>query len=234
MTEKNGLENYLHGLGIEFKDLKLFRQAFTHRSYLNENRRSGLHHNERLEFLGDAVLELVVTDFLYHKYPQKTEGEMTAFRSALVNTTTLSTVANDLNINDHLFLSRGETKDSGRARQCILANTFESLLGAIYLDQGYQEAARFVEKHLLARTDEIVKNNTWRDPKSSFQEKAQEVTGITPRYQVLSESGPDHDKSFTVGLYLGSELVATGDGHSKQEAEQKAAEAGLEIRKWSD
>jgi ribonuclease-3 len=167
-------------INFVFKNKTLLRQAFTHRSYLNENPNSGLAHNERLEFLGDAVLELVITEFLYKKYPTKTEGELTSFRAALVNATSLAALAMELGMNDYLLLSRGEAKDTGRARQYILANAFEALLGALYLDQDYAVALDFVKKYLFPKVDEIVEKSLWVDPKSRFQEKSQEFEGITP------------------------------------------------------
>ncbi len=217
---------------FNFKNNELLKQALLHRSYLNEHPEIKLDHNERLEFLGDAVLELVVTDYLYHKYPNRDEGELTAYRAALVNAETLGSVAAELGVNDHLLLSRGEAKDNGRARQVILANTFEAIVGAMYLDQGYAAAQIFIGKYLLPLTDEIVAKKLWVDAKSYFQEQAQELRDITPTYKVLSELGPDHDKVFTVGLYLGSELVAKGQGPSKQRAEQEAARAGLAANGW--
>lgn len=219
-------------IGVSFKDKNLLRQAFTHRSYINEHRESGLEHNERLEFLGDAVLELVVTDFLYNKYPDKTEGELTAYRAALVNTGSLSEVSVALGINDYLYLSKGEAQDTGRARSYILANTFESIVGALYLDQGYGAAQRFIADNLFHRADEIVAKRLWQDPKSNFQEQAQERVSVTPRYELIEEKGPDHDKEFIVGVYLNKELVATGKGRAKQEAEQEAAKNALEAKKW--
>lgn len=219
---------------ITFKDKILLKQAFVHRSYINENPGSNLLHNERLEFLGDAVLELIVTDFLYKKYKGYTEGELTAIRSALVNAITISEVALKIGMNDYLLLSKGEAKDTGKARQYILANTYEAYLGAVYLDQGYDVANKFVTNTLLPYTDEIVKKKLWRDSKSLIQEKAQEHIGVTPAYKILRESGPDHDKHFTVGVFFSSELVAEGKGKSKQEAEQKAAESALRIKNWSD
>jgi len=217
---------------VIFKNKELLKQAFVHRSYINENSGSNLSHNERLEFLGDAVLELVVTDFLYRKYPLFTEGELTAVRSALVNTLIISEVASFLGMNDYLLLSKGEAKDNGKARQYILANTYESYIGAVYLDQGYKMAEKFITESLLPRTEEIVVKKLWRDPKSLVQEKAQEKIGITPSYQVLDEVGPDHDKHFTTGIFFGSEKIAEGKGKSKQEAEQKAAEEALKIKNW--
>lgn len=219
-------------IGVEFKDKSLLKQAFTHRSYLNEHKDTGLDHNERLEFLGDAVLELAATDFLYRRFPDKNEGELTSYRAALVNTNSLSEVASAVGMNDYLLLSKGEAKDTGRARQYILANTFEAVVGALYLDQGYEAAAGFIAAALFPRTEQIIAERLWQDAKSYFQEKAQEAHGTTPSYQLLKEVGPDHNKRFTVGLYVGEELVATGEGHSKQEAEQRAAEQGLVARGW--
>lgn len=217
---------------IIFSNKKLLTQAFIHRSYINENPNSGLSHNERLEFLGDAVLELVITDFLYKKYPERPEGELTAFRASLVNAITLSRAAEKLGMNEFLLLSKGEAKDTGRARQYILANTFESFTGATYLDQGYEVARDFIGSCLFEEVEMIVQNGLWRDPKSLVQEKAQEHLGVTPSYKVVSESGPDHDKQFTIGIFFGTELVSEGQGKSKQEAEQKAAETALKTKNW--
>ena len=219
---------------ISFKNKDLLKQAFIHRSYINENPSAGLSHNERLEFLGDAVLELVVTDFLYKKYPDSNEGELTALRSALVNAIIISEIAGNIGMNDYLLLSKGETKDTGKARQYILANTYEALVGAIYLDGGYDKAEKFIAETLLPRTEEIVSKKLWRDAKSLVQEKAQEFVLVTPSYKVLSESGPDHDKHFVVGIIFGSELIAEGKGKSKQEAEQSAAMAALKAKNWLD
>ena len=219
---------------VIFKDKNLLKQAFIHRSYINENGASSLSHNERLEFLGDAVLELIVTDFLYKKYPNYTEGELTAVRSALVNAIIISEIAGDVGMNDYLLLSKGEAKDFGKARQYILANTFEAFIGAMYLDQGYEVVDKFIAKTLLPKTEEIVKKKLWRDAKSLVQEKAQEFVSVTPLYKVLHESGPDHDKHFTVGVYFGGELITEGKGKSKQEAEQSAALAALKLKNWLD
>ena len=219
---------------IVFKNKDLLKQAFIHRSYINENPAAGLSHNERLEFLGDAVLELIVTDFLYKKYPTYTEGELTALRSALVNAIIISEIASTVGMNDYLLLSKGESKDMGKARQYILANTYEAYVGAVFLDQGYDVANSFVTKSLLPKTEEIVHKKLWRDAKSLVQEKAQEFVGVTPAYKVLSESGPDHDKHFTVGIFFGPDLIADGKGKSKQEAEQKAAEAAIKVKNWLD
>lgn len=218
--------------GVAFKDKGLLKQAFTHRSYINENKNSKLEHNERLEFLGDAVLELAVTDFLYNKYPDRPEGELTTYRSALVNAVTLAEVASGLSMNDFLLLSKGESRDTGRARQYILANTFEAIIGAIYLDQGYDAAKSFIERSIFVFADKMIARGNLMDSKSLFQEKAQEKTGITPSYKLIRESGPDHDKSFTVGVFVGKEQVATGDGKSKQEAEQSAAQKAIEAKGW--
>jgi ribonuclease-3 len=215
-----------------FRDKRLLEQAFTHRSYLNENRTAGAEHNERLEFLGDAVLELAVTEFLYAKYPDKPEGDLTAYRAALVNTQSISDAASKLGMNEFLLLSRGESRDTGRARQIILANAFEALIGALYLDQGYIPAKDFIGKQLFHKTDDVVARRLWQDAKSRFQEIAQDKFGITPAYQLVDQSGPDHDKTFVVGAYIGNEKIAIGEGRSKQEAEQAAAEKALTARGW--
>lgn len=219
-------------IGITFNEPELLRQAFTHRSYLNEHRGEVSGHNERLEFLGDAVLELVVTHFLYKQFPDKPEGELTAYRAALVNATTCAAVAQDIGMNEYLLLSRGEAKDTGRARGVLLANAMEALVGAIYLDQGYDAAERFIKARLTPKLDSILKERLWQDPKSALQERAQEEEGVTPSYAVLKEEGPDHDKQFTVGVYLREEVLATGMGRSKQEAEAAAAKSALDKRGW--
>jgi len=219
-------------LDVSFSDHMHLLTAITHRSYLNEHREATQDHNERYEFLGDAVLELVITDFLFRKYPEKPEGELTAVRAALVNTITLSEVSRKLGVNDYLLLSKGEARDAGRARQYILANAFESIVGAIYLDQGYEAAKEFIGNQLFEQTDEIVEKRLWQDAKSRFQELAQEHTNITPEYRVLGQKGPDHARTFTIGVFLGDEEVASGSGSSKQEAEQEAAERGLDAKGW--
>ena len=224
--------NFENKIDYVFKNKSLLRQAFTHRSYLNENRSTGIEHNERLEFLGDAVLELVVTEFLFEKYPDKAEGDLTSYRAALVNTTSISDAAVKLGMNDFLLLSRGESRDTGRARQIILANAFEALIGAIYLDAGYRDAKKFIAEQLFHKTEKIVESRLWQDAKSRFQELAQEKEGFTPSYDVISQTGPDHDKRFLVGVYVGKERVATGEGRSKQEAEQQAAQKALENKAW--
>jgi len=225
-------ESFEKKAGIEFENKNLLKKAFTHRSYLNENRQGSMEHNERLEFLGDAVLELIVTEFLYKKYPDKPEGELTSYRAALVNANTLSDVATNLGMNDYMLLSHGEAKDTGRARLVILANAIEALVGAIFLDRGYSAAEKFVSRHVLHLIDEIVHKQLWIDAKSFFQERAQELEGITPTYKVMKEAGPDHDKFFTVGVYIGDEKIAEGEGKSKQEAEQDAASKGISARGW--
>jgi ribonuclease III len=236
MTEPGDISTSLEKLekiiGVVFVEKEHLLTAITHRSYLNEHREATQDHNERYEFLGDAVLELVVTDFLFNKYPEKPEGDLTAIRAALVNTVSLSEVATKLGVNDYLLLSKGEERDTGRARQYILANTFESIIGALYLDQGYDVAKEFIASNLFDRTDKIIEKRLWQDAKSRFQELAQEHVGVTPSYETLSQTGPDHDRVFTVGAFLGNEKVAEGNGRSKQEAEQAAAEKAIEAKNW--
>lgn len=227
----NDFENFAASIGLTFNNLDILQLAFTHRSYVNENK-SVSAHNERLEFLGDAVLELVVTDYLYAAYPDKAEGELTSIRAALVNTQSISEAADSLKMNDFLLLSRGEQKDVGRARQYILANTYEAVIGAIYLDQGYEAAKHFITESLFHKTDDIVSKRLWQDAKSRLQEEAQEHISITPHYEKVSESGPDHNKVFTVAVYFDTEEVAQGSGQSKQEAEQAAAQNALENKEW--
>lgn len=225
--------NQLEGiLKVTFTNKGLLLTAVTHRSYLNEHREATQEHNERLEFLGDAVLELVVTDYLYKKYPEKPEGELTAVRAALVNTISLAEAAQKLGLNDFLLMSKGEAKDTGRARQYILANAFEACIGAIYLDQGYEAAHEFIGQQLFQKTDRIVEKRLWQDAKSRFQELSQDKASITPTYETLSQVGPDHDRTFTIGVYLRNEKVAEGQGRSKQEAEQDAAEKAIEAKGW--
>ncbi|MDB5264474.1 MAG: Ribonuclease 3 [Parcubacteria group bacterium] len=224
-------KNHAARLGLTFINLDLLIEALTHRSYLNEHRTLGTH-NERLEFLGDAVLELAVTRFLFEKFPSKPEGTLTAYRAALVNTFSLADVADGLGINDMLLLSKGEKKDIGRARQIILANAFEAILGALYLDQGFEAAESFLAIQLYPKIDAVIANRAYQDAKSHFQEEAQEKRSTTPTYKTLSEEGPDHDKQFTVGVFLGNEEIGRGDGKSKQEAEQAAAQNALEKTGW--
>ena len=227
------LTSFERKLGFSFKDGALLKQALTHRSYINEHKGSKLEHNERLEFLGDAVLELIVTEFLYEEYPKQNEGEMTSFRAALVNADTLSNIASGIGINDHILLSKGEARDTGRARHYILADALEAVIGAIFLDQGYEGAKKFVKKNVLSLAPGIVDQGLWIDSKSLFQEEAQEKAGVTPVYKTLAEEGPDHDKHFTVGVYLGSVLAGQGEGKSKQDAEQVSARDALEKKGWN-
>jgi ribonuclease III len=226
------LEEFQDQTGTQFKNKNLLAQAFIHRSFINENPRSGLEHNERLEFLGDAVLELISTEYLYETYPHHNEGDLTAYRSALVNATTLGKVADDLGFNALMKLSKGEAKDVSRARSSILADAYEAFIGALYLDQGYDAAKGFISRTLLIKTDDIIKHGLYKDAKSFVQEKAQEIFSVTPSYRVMSEEGPDHDKRFTVGIYFGEELVAEGVGKSKQEAETGAAREALVKKSW--
>jgi ribonuclease-3 len=220
-------------VGVKFEDRSFLKQALTHRSWLNENRASPLGHNERLEFLGDAVLELIVKEFLFRKYPSTQEGLLTAYKAGLVNNTVLSDTAVGLGLGDFLLMSRGEAKDTGRARAQILANTFEAIVGALYLDQGYEGARRFVAQFLLPKMQGIVENGLWRDPKSQLQEAAQEHLRLTPTYEVLEENGPDHERQFIVGVYFGSDLVAQGQGGAKQLAEADAAKTALALKGWA-
>lgn len=218
-------------IGFKFKNPDLLKESLTHRSYLNENPRWGKH-NERLEFLGDAVFELITSEFLYHKYPEQDEGYLTALRAALINYQRLALVAQEIGLGNYIYLSRGEAKDTGKAREVILANGMESLLAAIYLDQGYDSAKKFVEKFLLPHLDEIIKKQLYKDPKSLLQEIVQEKLKITPIYKVLEENGPDHQKVFKVGVFFNDKLAAVGDGSSKQEGEISAAEHALSSIKF--
>lgn len=223
----------MENLNIDFQNKKLLEQALTHRSYLNEHPDVKGGHNERLEFLGDAVLEIVITEYLYNKYPDTPEGDLTNWRASLVNAKMLYQVASELGVENNLRLSKGEAKDKNtKARQYILANALEAIIGAIYLDQGLEVSRRFIISHLIPKLAYILSHELYLDPKSKFQELAQEKEGVTPVYKTLSEEGPDHEKTFTVGLYLGEELVAEGSGLSKQEAQVNAAELGLKNKGW--
>ena len=226
------LEEFKQRNTVNFINTKLLEQAFIHRSFINENPRTGLVHNERLEFLGDAVLELIVTEYLYSAYPHQNEGDLTAYRSALVNAITLGEVASDLGFNDMMKLSKGEAKDVHRARSSILADAYEAFIGALYIDQGYQAAKEFITRTLVGKTEEIVRKGLYKDAKSYVQEKSQELYSVTPNYKVLSEEGPDHDKLFLIGIYFADEKVAEGKGKSKQEAETSAARAALVAKGW--
>lgn len=231
---KRNLQDLQENIRVKFKDLDLLRMSLVHRSYLNEHKSFPLDHNERLEFLGDAVLELIVTDYLFNNH-KEAEGVLTNWRSSLVNGDMLAAVAEDLRIYDFLYLSKGEAQDSNKkARNYILANAFEALVGAIYLDQGYRVAEKFITKNLLNRLPKIIADKTYIDAKSMFQEKTQEIIGTTPRYRVIAESGPDHNKKFVIGVYIGKELIAKGEGYSKQEAQSTAATKALKLKKWLD
>ena len=224
----------LEGLiGVKFSDINFLKQSVVHRSYLNENPQFKLHHNERLEFLGDAVLEIIVTEHLYKNYPDTPEGDLTNWRASLVNSKMLALIASEIQLEEFIYLSKGEAKDNNsKARQYILANAVEALIGAIYLDQGIKKATKFVKNNILVKLENILKNELYLDPKSKFQEKAQEIYKATPHYKVLKESGPDHAKTFNVGLYLGEEQISKGKGFSKQEAQVDAAQKGLKKKKW--
>ena len=221
-------------LGVQFKDLKILDLAFVHKSYLNEHRDLKNQHNERMEFLGDAVLELVVTEYLFKKYPQEEEGVLTNWRSALVKGKHLAEIAIELDLGLYLYLSRGEERSGGRKKNYILANTLEALIGAIYLDQGYEKIHQFADKFILGRLNKILEQGHHIDAKSRVQEIAQELLGITPEYVFISEAGPDHSKVFTMALYLGKDKIAEGSGSSKQKAEQEAAMAGLHAKQWEN
>lgn len=231
-VKEKGFEDLQEKLGITFKQPEMLVQAFVHRSYLNEHHSFGLDHNERLEFLGDAVLELIITEFLFREY-QNPEGDLTNWRAALVNAKILANIAYEIGMEEYLFLSHGEAKDAGtKARDYIMANAIEALIGAIYIDQGYEMTQQFIARWVLPKLPYILENGLYMDAKSRFQESAQEIEGVTPNYKVLEEAGPDHIKSFKIGAYLHGELVATGEGTSKQEAQTEAAEAALKIKGW--
>ena len=217
-------------IGFEFKDISLLVTALTHRSYVNEHKNVVKHHNERLEFLGDAVLELVVTDFLFHNFTE-TEGILTSWRAALVRTESIGAAGERLGYEPLIRMSKGEKRGSDRARKQILANAFEAVTGAIYLEKGFAAAQEFVAANILSRLDEILETGSWRDPKSYLQEISQRVDGFTPKYKVLEEIGPDHDKVFTIGVFVGDKMIGKGTGPSKQKAQQKAAKAGIIVYK---
>ena len=213
-------------LGLKFKDINLLVTALTHRSYVNEHKAANITHNERLEYLGDAVLELVSSDFLYRRY-NESEGIMTALRSALVRTESIGAAGYELGYEPLVRLSKGEKMGSERAHEVIMADCFEAVIGAIYLDQGYDKAKDFIDKHILSKIDDVIKEGTWRDPKSYVQELSQKMNGVTPTYRTLREDGPDHDKHFVVGMYIDGDLFASGEGHSKQEAQTMAAKTAV-------
>ncbi len=224
-------EGFSKKLGIPIRNRELFQEAITHRSYLNEHRGYKLAHNERLEFLGDAVLELVVTEYLYTRFPNP-EGELTSFRAALVNGEMLSAIAGRIGLGDYLLMSKGEAKDMGRARMWLLANAMESVIGALYLDSGYDAAKAFITDKVLSELPKVIESGSYSDPKSRFQEMAQAKMGVTPSYRILKETGPDHDRQFVSGVYLGEEFVAEGTGLSKQESQRSAAEAAIAKKGW--
>ena len=229
---KEDLSELEQTLGVTFQEKDTLRQALVHRSYLNEHPDFPLGHNERLEFLGDAVLELVVTKHLYENY-ENPEGELTNWRAALVNSEMLSSLCQELDVEPYLHLSRGEAKDkNSKARKYILADAFEAIIGAIYVDAGWDESKKFVDDRVLSPLPRVLEQGLYIDPKSRFQEAAQEHVGITPSYKVLSEEGPDHQKTFEVGVFLGKDKVATGKGTSKHEAQVAAATAGIELKGW--
>jgi ribonuclease-3 len=225
------LEQLKKTFAIDIKNHDLFQEALTHRSYLNEHKGYKYPHNERLEFLGDAVLELAVTRYLFDHF-KNPEGELTSFRAALVNGDMLGKIGSALCVQDFLLMSRGEAKDTGRARAYLIANALEAIIGALYMDQGFEAAQAFVEMHVLSRLDEVMSQGLYTDPKSRFQELAQEKVGVTPSYRVLKEWGPDHDRHFMAGVFLEDELVAEGEGASKQEAQREASKQGLLNKGW--
>ncbi len=217
---------------IKFKNLELLDNAFVHRSYVNEHKKEDIEDNERLEFLGDAVLELAATKHLFEKYPNQAEGEMTAFRSALVKGKHLAEIAQFLELGKYLYLSNGEERSGGREKKYILANVLEALIGAIYSEHGYDNAEKFIERFILKRLDDIISSGKYIDAKSQFQEMSQEKEEFTPYYEVIEEHGPDHDKNFVMGAYINNKLIAKGTGSSKQKAEEDAAKNALKAKKW--
>lgn len=230
MKELSELERIV---GLQFENKSLIKQAVVHRSYLNEHPDFETSHNERLEFLGDAVLEIVVTEKLFHQFPETPEGDLTNWRASLVNAKMLASVAQELGVEKFLYLSKGEAKDkNSKARQYILANSIEAIIGALYLEGGIEPAKAFIETNILSKLEHILSNELYLDPKSKFQEKAQELHKVTPHYKIMSENGPDHAKVFEVGVYLGDELVARGQGSSKQEAQVDAAAKAIKKMKW--
>jgi ribonuclease-3 len=222
------LSNFEKNAGFHYDNRDLFREAVTHRSYLNENPSWPHPHNERLEFLGDAVLELAVTESLYKRYEQFPEGKLTLLRASLVNYQFLARLAGDLGLEKEMLMSRGESRDIGKAREVILANAMEAIVGALYLDKGFEAAKEFTEKHIMPHVAEIVASQSYKDPKSRLQEVVQEKHKITPSYKVLSEDGPAHARVFRMGVYVSDRLLGEGEGASKQEAEVEAARCALE------
>jgi len=229
-TEMNKIEEFEKVIGIIFINKQLLKDALTHRSYVNEHKECKTH-NERLEFLGDAVLELVVSDYLFNKFLTRPEGELTSFRSALVKTESLADTATTLNIGEYMFLSKGEEDTGGRTKNYLLANTFEAIIGAMYLDQGYTACKEFIYAHLVEKLSDIVKNRLDIDSKTKIQEMAQAKYKVTPVYEVVDEKGPDHDKEFTVVVKVNTNVIGKGKGSSKQRAEEDAATKGIEYIK---
>lgn len=227
------ISNLEKQIGVKFKNKDLLKQAMVHRSYINEHPDFKLDHNERLEFLGDAVLEIIVTEYLFNTFSETPEGDLTNWRASLVNSKMLADVALENGFEEYLYLSKGEAKDKNtKARNYILANSVEAVIGAIYIDRGTEESKKFIYKNMISKLDNILENKLYLDPKSKFQEKSQELYSTTPHYKVISERGPDHDKIFEVGLYLGDEVITKGKGSSKQEAQINAAEKGIKKKKW--
>jgi len=226
--DKNKLEKFQKTIKISFKNLEILDRVFIHRSFLNENKEKKIESNERLEFLGDAVLEIIVTKYLYEKYPKEPEGKLTAWRASLVNGKSLSESARKINMGELLYLSKGEEKTGGRERDLLLANSFEALIGAIYIEHGMKAVKNFIIDHILIKLPKIIKEKLYLDPKTHLQELVQAEIGITPVYKVLKEEGPDHSKNFTLGVFLNDKMLAVGNGSSKQEAQVKAAQKALE------
>lgn len=221
-------------MGVSFNDKDILQTALVHRSYINEHHNFYLDHNERLEFLGDAVLELIVTEYLYTTYPNP-EGELTNWRASLVNAQMLRDLAQKFELNDYIMLSRGESKDTNtKARQYILANAFEAVIGAVYLDQGWDVAKKFINDHVITKLPYILEHGLYLDPKSRFQEAAQDKMGVTPTYKVLEETGPDHARNFKIGVLLREEMIAEGSGTSKHEAQVAAAKEALKVKGWQN
>jgi ribonuclease-3 len=223
----NFAELFSKQIGIKFKNLNLLTEALTHRSYINENPKWQLPHNERLEFLGDAVLELIISDLLFKKFPDAAEGQMTLLRAALVNYQKLAEIARKINLKKFILMSRGETKDSSKAQEVILANAMEAVIGAIYLDQGFKISKEFIKNLIFSHIEEVLENKTYKDAKSELQEIIQDKLKITPTYKIISEEGPAHEKIFKSGVYFDNKIIAEGEGSSKQEAEIEAAKAAL-------
>lgn len=223
---QNQLEN---SIGVKFKNTEILDQSLVHRSYLNENKNLKLSSNERYEFLGDAILEMWVSETLFKMFPEYSEGDLTNLRALIVCTQNLAKIATSFNLGDYIYLSKGEETHGGRGNPSILADTFEAMLGAIFLDQGHKSSFKFLKTILLKNVTEISKQKIYKDPKSIFQEIAQNKRGVTPHYQTISESGPDHQKTFEVGVFINNEMIASGSGNSKQKAEEDASTKATKI-----